>query len=175
MRGVQTRDIARAALLVALAVALSPFSFPLGPTRVFPGQAMVDVLAGVLLGPWYAIVVAFAASLIRNLLGTGTINAYAGSMIGAALAGFLWRATRNIYASALGEIVGTGILATLVTVYIVVPNVLHKSVALTVIGAGFLASTIAGAVVAVIVLKALAAAGYVHLRGTKRVATAARE
>ncbi len=175
MRGAQTRDVARATLLTALAVALSPFSFPVGTTKVFPGQAMVNVLSGVLLGPWYAIVVAFAASLIRNLLGTGTVNAFAGSMIGAALAGLAWRATRNIYASALGEIIGTGVLATLATVYIVAPNVQHRNPALALVGAGFLASTIAGSVVAVIVLKALAAAGYLPGRVAKRVAASPRE
>lgn len=164
MRAPQTKDIARAALFTALAVALSPLSIPVGATRVSPTQAMINVLSGVILGPWYAVLVAFATSLIRNLLGTGTINAFAGSMIGAFLAGVLWRATRNIYASALGEIVGTGILATLVTVYIVAPNILHKKLALSVIGLAFLASTVAGAIVAVIILRALQAAGVVHRR-----------
>ncbi len=156
----KTKDVARAALFTALAVALSPLSIPVGTTKVFPIQAFVNVIAAVLIGPWYAILVAFATSALRNFLGTGTINAFAGSMIGAALAGFIWRATRNIYLSALGEVFGTGILATLVTVFLVSPNILHKHPALVTIGLSFLASTILGSVIAVIVLKALSAAGY---------------
>nr|MDQ6906666.1 energy coupling factor transporter S component ThiW [Chloroflexota bacterium] len=109
-----------------------------------------------------------------NFLGTGTINAFAGSMIGAALAGFIWRATRNIYLSAGGEIVGTGVLATLITVYIVSPNILHKHPALLTIGLSFLGSTILGSVIALIVLKALSAAGYGPARRDGRLATARR-
>ncbi len=175
MRGIHTKDVARATLLTALAVALSPLSVPVGATKVFPAQHMVNVISAVLLGPWYAILVAFSTSLIRNLLGTGTINAFAGSMIGAALAGLVWRATRNIYASALGEVIGTGVLGSLVTVYIVAPNVLHKNLALGVIGFSFLGSTIVGSIVAVVVLRGLAAAGYLRPQGRGRVAVSPRE
>jgi energy coupling factor transporter S component ThiW len=168
----KTKDVARAAIFTALAVALSPLSIPVGTTKVFPIQAFVNVIAAVLIGPWYAILVAFVTSLLRNFLGTGTINAFAGSMIGAALAGFIWRATRNIYLSAAGEIFGTGVLATLVTVYIVAPHISHKHLALATIGAGFLASTVLGSVIALIVLKALSAAGYGPASRRERLATA---
>ncbi len=160
----QTRDVARATLLTALAVALSPLSIPIGITKVFPAQHMINVISAVLLGPWYAVLVAFSTSVIRNLLGTGTINAFAGSMIGALLAGLAWRTTRNVYLSALGEVVGTGVLAVLVTVYVVAPSLLGKNLALAAIGAGFLASTVLGAVIGVAVLKVLQAVGYVERR-----------
>ncbi len=160
----QTRDVARATLLTALAVALSPLSIPIGITKVFPAQHMINVISAVLLGPWYAVLVAFSTSVIRNLLGTGTINAFAGSTIGALLAGLAWRTTRNVYLSALGEVVGTGVLAVLVTVYVVAPSLLGKNLALAAIGAGFLASTVLGAVIGVAVLKVLQAAGYVERR-----------
>jgi len=172
----KTKDVARAALFTALAVALSPLlSIPIGIAKVSPAQAFINVLSAVLLGPWYAILIAFVTSVLRNILGTGTINAFAGSMIGAALAGFIWRATRNISLSAGGEIIGTGILATLVTVYIVAPHVLHKSAGLAVIGLSFLGSTILGSVIAVIVLKTLTAAGYGPTsHRTARLATSRR-
>ncbi len=160
----QTRDVARATLLTALAVALSPLSIPIGITKVFPAQHMINIISAVLLGPWYAVLVAFSTSVIRNLLGTGTINAFAGSMIGALLAGLVWRTTRNVYLSALGEVVGTGVLAVLVTVYVVAPSLLGKNLALAAIGAGFLASTVLGAVIGVAVLKVLQAVGYVERR-----------
>ncbi len=160
----RTKDVARATLLTALAVALSPLNVPIGVTRVFPAQHMINVISAVLLGPGYAVLVAFSTSLIRNLLGTGTINAFAGSMIGALLAGLAWRATRNIYLSALGEVIGTGVLAVLVTVYVVAPGLLGRNLALATIGVGFLASTILGAIIGVAVVKALQAAGYVERR-----------
>ena len=163
----ETRNVARATLLTALAVALSPLSVPVGVTKVFPAQHMVNVISAVLLGPWYATLVAFATSLIRNLLGTGTVDAFAGSMIGALLAGLAWRATGNIYASALGEVAGTGFLGALLTVYIVAPNLLGRNLALGAIMLSFLARAIAGALLAVVVLRSLQAAGYVERRGER--------
>ncbi len=171
----KTRDVARATLLTALAVALSPLSIPVGVTRAFPAQHMINVIAAVLLGPWYAALVAFATSVLRNLLGTGTINAFAGSMFGALLAGLAWRATRNVYLSALGEVLGTGVLGALVTVYIVAPNLLGRNPALSAIGLIFLASSVTGAALAVVVLRALAAAGYLRPRGEDRLAAPSRE
>lgn len=166
-----TRNVARAALLTAIAVALSPLSIPIAVTRVFPAQHMVNVISAVLLGPWYAVLVAFSTSLIRNLLGTGTINAFAGSMIGALLAGLAWRATRNMYLSAAGEIFGTGILGSLVTVFIVAPSLLNKQLALATIALSFLASSVAGAILGVTILKILRTAGYISPRNTAKPMT----
>lgn len=170
----KTKDVARATLLVALAVALSPLNIPIGGTKAFPIQSMVNVISGVLLGPWYAVLVAFVTSLIRNLLGTGTLNAFAGSMIGALLAGLAWLAFRNILLAALGEVIGTGILASLVTVYIVAPNFLHKHFALATITLSFLASAIAGSIAAIVILKALTAIGYVREGRKGRLAPSQR-
>ncbi len=162
-----TRRIARATLLTALAVALSRFSIPVGTTKISPTQHMVNVLAAVLVGPWYAVLMAFITSLIRLLLNWGTINAFAGSMIGALLAGLAWKVTRNIYLTGLGEIIGTGILGTLMTVYIVAPYISNKAFALTTIGLAFLVSTVTGSIVAVIILRSLAAVGYRQMSYTE--------
>jgi energy-coupling factor transport system ATP-binding protein len=56
----KTKNIARAVILVAIAVALSPFFIPVGISKCFPAQHMVNVLAAVMLGPWYAVVIAWA-------------------------------------------------------------------------------------------------------------------
>ena len=55
-------------MLTAVAVALSTFSIPIGASRCFPVQHMVNVMAGVFLGPVYSVAIAFCTSLIRNLL-----------------------------------------------------------------------------------------------------------
>ena len=41
------------AMLVAVAVVLSSFSIPIGPSRCFPIQHLCNVLAAVFLGPVY--------------------------------------------------------------------------------------------------------------------------
>ena len=44
-----------------------------------------------MLGPGYAVGIAFGSSLLRNLLGWGTLLAFPGSMFGALLAGLFYR------------------------------------------------------------------------------------
>lgn len=56
-------------MLVALTVALSGFSVPIGASRCFPIQHFINVIAGVFLGPVYGVAMAFCTSLIRNLMG----------------------------------------------------------------------------------------------------------
>lgn len=80
-----TKKIALAAVLTALTVALSTFYIPLGTTKCFPAQHMVNGLARVLLGPWYAALMAVATGTIRNILGLGTLYAYPGGIPGAFL------------------------------------------------------------------------------------------
>lgn len=62
------------AMLVAVAVVLSSFSIPIGPSRCFPIQHLCNVLAAVFLGPVYGVSMAFCTALIRNLLGTGILG-----------------------------------------------------------------------------------------------------
>ncbi len=82
-----SRMVARAVILIAVAVVLSPFHIPVGFSKCFPAQHMVNVISAVMLGPWYAMGVAFLAAVIRNLLGWGTLLAFPGGMLGALLAG----------------------------------------------------------------------------------------
>ncbi|HDR16991.1 MAG TPA: hypothetical protein ENN79_16185, partial [Desulfobacteraceae bacterium] len=59
----KTKEVAKAVILVALAVALSPFFIPVGISKCYPAQHMVNVIGGVMLGPWYAVTIAFAAAV----------------------------------------------------------------------------------------------------------------
>jgi hypothetical protein len=100
-----TRKVARAVILVAIGVALSPFtSIPIGIAKINPVQHFVNVLGAVLLGPWWATGIALITGILRNALGTGTLLAFPSGMIGAFIEGFFYRYTRNIYLSALGAI-----------------------------------------------------------------------
>lgn len=87
----QTQRLALSATFVALGVILSYLSVPIGPAKVFPFQHVINVIAGVLLGPWYAVLTAFGISAIRDALGTGTLLAFPGSMFGALVVGYAYR------------------------------------------------------------------------------------
>ena len=157
----ETRKVAYAVVLTAIAVVLSPFFIPVGPTKVFPVQSMVNVLAAVIVGPWYALAVAVAASIIRNAAGTGSLFAIPGSMIGAFLAGYLYVFTRNMYVAALGEIFGTGILAAFVSTLIVSPAFLGRPMDATALVIPFLAAGVVGSIIGVLGLIALQRAGVI--------------
>jgi len=164
-KSIQTRVVARAIILVALGVALSPFtSIPIGVARINPTQHFVNVVGAVLLGPWWAAGIAVIIAILRNALGTGTLLAFPGGMIGAFLAGLLFRATRNIYVSALGEIVGTGLFGALVSALLVAPVLMGKSMALGALILAFSGSTVLGSIIGVLGLKLLERAGYADLK-----------
>lgn len=115
------QKLAVAATFVALGVVLSTFSIPVGPARIFPFQHTLNVVAGVLLGPWYAVLTAFAISVLRNALGTGTFLAFPGSMFGAFLVGFVYHYVRKTDLVAFLEPVGTVLAGGLVSYLLIAP------------------------------------------------------
>lgn len=99
-------------MFVAIAVAGSAFvSFPAGIARAYPIQHAVNVLAAIMLGPIPALSIAFVTGLVRLLTGTGSLLAFPGGMIGAYLAGVLYKRSGKAMFAAIGEIIGTGIIA----------------------------------------------------------------
>ncbi|MFO8084877.1 MAG: energy coupling factor transporter S component ThiW [Desulfobacterales bacterium] len=155
----QSKDISKAVILVSMAVALSPFFIPVGISKCFPAQHMINVIAAVVLGPAYAVAIAMTTAIIRNILGLGTILAFPGGMIGAFFAGILYKSTRNIYVAGLGEVLGTGIVGSLVAVYIVGPMLLGKPLAVGALMIAFSVSTIGGAILGIIALHLLKKGG----------------
>ena len=110
MKKVNTKKLATASILCAVAVVGSLFSFPVFGSKCAPVQHMVNIICAVLLGPAYGVGAAFVASLIRNLLGLGSLMAFPGSMFGALLCGLVYKKTGNIAATLVGEVFGTAIL-----------------------------------------------------------------
>ncbi len=108
------RRVTAVGLLVALGTIAAPFSIPVGVARVYPVQHAINVLAGVLMGPVPAMVAAVLTSTLRNLMGTGTPLAFPGSIFGALLAGLGFLLFKRVYAAAIGEVLGTGLLGALV-------------------------------------------------------------
>lgn len=110
----KTRKLVLAGILAGTAVIGSLLSFPILGSRATPVQHIINILCAVMIGPGYGVTVAFIASLLRNLLGLGTILAFPGSMIGAFLCGLVYKKTKNLIATNLAEIIGTGIIGGLV-------------------------------------------------------------
>jgi len=161
----ETRKVARAVILVAIGVAISPFtSIPIGIARINPAQHFVNVVGAVLLGPWWAAGIALVIGILRNAFGTGTLLAFPGGMIGAFLAGVVYRYTRNIYLGALGEVIGTGFLGSVVSVLIVAPILMGKAMAMGALMVAFSGSTLLGSILGILALKLLDRAGFVTLR-----------
>ncbi len=148
------KKLAVAGMLVALGVILSAFAIPIGASKCFPIQHMVNVIAGVFLGPWYAVAMAFCTSLIRNLTGTGTPLAFPGSMVGALCCGLLYRYTAKIPLAYIGEVVGTGILGGMLCFPVAV-LLMGKEAALFTYVVPFLISTVGGTIIAGILIGAM--------------------
>ncbi len=157
MKKVNVKKLAVAALFCAVAVVGSLFSFPIFGSKCSPVQHMVNILCAVLLGPGYGVGAAFAASLIRNLLGLGSLMAFPGSMFGALLCGLVYWKSKNIMATLLGEVFGTSVLGGLCA-YPVAIFLMGKSAADIAFYAyiiPFLISTAVGAVIATILVYSL--------------------
>ena len=101
---ISIQKLAIAGVLIALAVALSGIYIPIGASKCFPIQHLVNVIAGTILGPWYAVAMAFITSLIRVMIGTGTLLAFPGSMCGALLAGLLYKYGKKLPFAYVGEV-----------------------------------------------------------------------
>lgn len=110
MNKTNTKKLAVAGVFCAVAVVGSLFSFPVFGSRCSPVQHMVNILCAVLLGPGYGLGAAFAAALIRNLLGLGSLMAFPGSMFGALVCGLVYKQTKNVFCTLLGEVFGTAVL-----------------------------------------------------------------
>lgn len=121
------RKFALAVILMALAVALSPIHIPIGPTKAFPWQHMVNAIAGVTLGPLWASGMALVIGVVRMMLGLGTIYSIPGGIPGALIVGLvallLKRKGRDPTLAALTEPLGTAVVGFLLALYLFAPLV----------------------------------------------------
>jgi energy coupling factor transporter S component ThiW len=161
MKNNSVKKLALAGVLCAVAVVGSMVYFPVFGSKCAPIQHMVNILCAVFLGPWYGVGVAFVASLLRNLLGLGTLLAFPGSMCGALLCGIVYWKTKNLLATLVAESFGTGIIGGLLS-YPIAIAFMGKSagdIAFYTYVVPFLISTVAGSILAGILLYALKKSG----------------
>lgn len=153
------KKLCMAAFLTALAVVGSLFSFPFLGAKCSPVQHLVNIVAGVYLGPWWALGSAFCASLIRNIFGLGSLMAFPGSMVGAFLSGamFHWVFKKKSLAVRLpsayiGELFGTSVIGGMLSFPIA--YLLMNNTAATLFGFvfPFFASSVVGTVIAAILV-----------------------
>ncbi|MDO4459586.1 MAG: energy coupling factor transporter S component ThiW [Clostridia bacterium] len=158
---INIKKLSIAAIFCAVAVVGSLFSFPVLGSKCAPVQHMVNIMCAVLLGPGYGLGAAFTASLIRNLLGLGSLMAFPGSMFGAVLCGIIYAKTKNILATLIGEVFGTAVLGGLCA-YPVAIFLMGKSAADIAFYAyivPFLISTAGGAVISAVIIYSLKKSG----------------
>ena len=142
------------AMLTAIVVSLSAFSIPIGASKCFPIQHLINVVAGIFLGPWYGVLMAFCTSFIRNLMGTGSLLAFPGSMVGAFLCGILYQRYHKLVLAYIGEVIGTGIIGAMLC-YPVATLIMGQEAALFAYVIPFMMSTVVGTIFAAVLTEKL--------------------
>jgi energy coupling factor transporter S component ThiW len=159
----KTKKITLASLLIAMGVIGGSFIIPVGASKVAPVQHTINVLSAVILGPGYGVAIAFCISLLRNILGTGSLLAFPGSMIGVLIAGILYKKINKDILAVAGEIFGTGILGGLLA-FPIANYVMGKKVAALFFIPPFLISTIGGSLIGYAILKILDFSKIINLK-----------
>lgn len=167
---INIKIITLVSILSALGVIFAPMLwFPFLTTKAFPGQHMVNAIAGVLLGPIWAAVTALIIGVIRNSLGIGTIYAFPGGMPGGVIVGLfyllfkkLWKSERKALFSALTEPFGTIIIGATLSLFLIAPLIgdiglisqLNKGylIALVMLWSGWAFSSISGCIIGFFIL-----------------------
>ena len=159
MRKMNLKKMVLAALFAAIAVVGSMFSIPILGSKCAPVQHLINILGAVLLGPGWALGVAFVASLIRNLMGLGTLLAFPGSMCGALLAGILYKGFKKLPFAYAGELIGTGLIGGMLSYPVAVFFMNNDAAALFTFVIPFLISSMGGTIIAVVTTLTLAKSG----------------
>lgn len=149
----KTKKLVLTAIIASITTVSSSFIYiPIGLAKIFPIQHLANVLSAVLLGPWYAVAQAFISSTLRNMLGTGSLFAYPGSMIGAFLAAYIYSKVKKVSLAALGEVIGTGIIGAIAT-YPIATLLLGKEASIFGLIPAFMMSSFTGAIMGYGLLK----------------------
>lgn len=155
MKNINVKKLALAGILIAVGIVCSPLSIPVGASKCAPMQHFINILGGVFLGPGYAVGMAFITSLIRNLMGTGTLLAFPGSMCGALLCGLLYKYGRHLPWAYLGELLGTSVIGGLLSYPVALLLMGNTSAALFTYVVPFFVSSFGGTILAVILVTAM--------------------
>lgn len=157
MKKSNTKKLALAGVLCAVAVVGSMFSFPVFGSKCAPGaahgQCTVRRSAGTLVWRWCRICGQPAA----QPAGPWQPVAFPGSMCGALLCGIVYHKTHKLLPTLIGEVFGTGIIGGLLAwpVAILFMGKAAGDIAFYAYIVPFLVSTVGGSIIAGIILFAL--------------------
>ena len=139
MNKITTRKLAIAGVLIAVGVVCSPLNFPVGASKCFPVQHLINIIASVFLGPFYGVIMAFITSLLRLATGMG---------------GLCYKFSKKLPLAYIGELFGTGIIGALAA-YPIAVYVMGKEAALFAYVLPFIISSAGGTVIAIFLVTAL--------------------
>lgn len=112
MKKNQIKKISILSLMIAMNVVLSPLFRIEG---MAPMSSVVNVIAASFLGPLYTVIMAISCAVIRMLVLSIPPLALTGAAFGALLAGLGFRWLKRIEGAILGEILGTGLMGSLLS------------------------------------------------------------
>lgn len=107
---VNVKKLTILAVMIALDFVLSPIFRIEG---MAPMSSVLNVTVAVLMGPWYALVMAVVCACLRMMLLGIPPLAFTGAVFGAFLAGLCYLTYRKNWMAVIGEIFGTGVLGSL--------------------------------------------------------------
>lgn len=155
------KKITLTGLFVAISVIGSLFSFPVLGSKCSPAQHLMNIMGAVFLGPGYALISAFLSSLIRNMLGLGTVLAFPGSMCGALLSGILYRFGKKLPYAYAGEVFGTAVIGGMLAYPLAKLVLGNEQAAIFTFVVPFFISTCGGTVLAVVLVGAMKKSGVI--------------
>ncbi len=166
---VRVKKAVLASVFAALGVVIAPWLwFPVLGSKAYPGQHLMNAIAGVLIGPWWAALAALITGLVRMSLGVGTIYAMPGGIPGALVVGLCRDLLRRTglrdreEVAALLEPVGTVLIGGTLALYLVAPaigDVRTLGKPLLILWSGWALSSVPGSTLGFLVLLALKRAG----------------
>ena len=155
--GMRLKKMVMLAMFVAIGVVISPI---LRVEGCCPMQHVVNIVCSVFMGPWYSLLCAVLIGVIRMACMGIPPLALTGAVFGAFLSGVFYRISKgSIFAAAGGEVFGTGIIGSIVSYPVMAFLMGRGEVTLFFYTPSFLAGTLRGGSIAVVVLFALRRAG----------------
>ena len=139
----RTRRLALAGVFTALAIVGSFLSFPVAGSKCAPVQHIINILVAVTLGPWYSVGIAFCCGLVYSIC-------------------------HKLSLTCLAEALGTGILGGLAAYPVAVYIMGITPAGIFVYVVPFLISTIAGSILAFLLITALNKSGVMAMIKTTR-------
>lgn len=140
-------------MLVAVGVVISPI---LRVEGMCPMAHLINVVCGVLLGPWYSLLCAFLIGIIRMMLMGIPPLALTGAVFGAFLSGMLYRMSRGkLIFAVIGEVFGTGIIGAIVSYPVMTFLMGREGLSWLFYVPSFIAGTLIGGSIAYVFLKQL--------------------